>query len=59
MLNTFIKQKRFVVVLSHEIFVYNFADLKLDQHIETCSNPKGLNEMKKKQNFSTIFLKFF
>lgn len=26
----------------NEIFVYNFSDLKLDKHIETCLNPKGL-----------------
>jgi WD40 repeat protein len=31
-----------VVVLEFKIYVYNFADLKLLDHIETTSNPKGL-----------------
>ena len=30
-----------VVVLEHKIYVYNFADLKLVDHIETTPNPKG------------------
>ena len=30
-----------VVVLQSKIYVYNFADLKLVDHIETISNPKG------------------
>jgi len=29
-------------VLEYKIYVYNFADLKLVDHIETTSNPKGL-----------------
>ena len=33
---------RVVVVLEHKIYVYNFADLKLVDHIETISNPRGL-----------------
>jgi len=32
---------RVVVVLEHKIYVYNFADLKLVDHIETTSNPRG------------------
>jgi len=31
-----------VVVLEYKIYVYNFADLKLVDHIETTSNVKGL-----------------
>ena len=31
-----------VVVLERKIYVYNFADLKLVDHIETMANPKGL-----------------
>lgn len=31
-----------VVVLEQKIYVYNFADLKLIDHIETISNPNGL-----------------
>jgi WD40 repeat protein len=30
------------VVLEYKIYVYNFADLKLVDHIETTANPKGL-----------------
>jgi hypothetical protein len=33
---------RVVVVLEYKIYVYNFADLKLIDHIETAANPKGL-----------------
>ena len=28
--------------MNHKIFVYNFNDLKLVDHIETIANPKGL-----------------
>lgn len=31
-----------MVILDNKIFVYNFNDLKLVDHIETCPNPKGL-----------------
>lgn len=37
-----LRRDRVVVVLEHKIYVYNFADLKLVDHIETTSNPKGL-----------------
>ena len=33
--------RRIVVVLEHKVYVYNFADLKLVDHIETIANPKG------------------
>ncbi|KAH1107163.1 hypothetical protein J1N35_010931 [Gossypium stocksii] len=36
------RRDRIVVVLEHQIFVYNFADLKLLHQIETIANPKGL-----------------
>ncbi len=36
---------RVVVVLEYKIYVYNFADLKLHDHIETISNPKGLTHI--------------
>ena len=36
-----LRRDRIVVVLEHKIYVYNFADLKLVDHIETISNPKG------------------
>eukprot|EP00744_Colponema_vietnamica_P004471 GILI01006669.1.p1 GENE.GILI01006669.1~~GILI01006669.1.p1 ORF type:complete len:376 (-),score=77.57 GILI01006669.1:360-1487(-) len=37
-----LRRDRVVVVLEHKIYVYNFADLKLIDHIETWANPKGL-----------------
>ncbi|KAG8363836.1 hypothetical protein BUALT_Bualt19G0063600 [Buddleja alternifolia] len=40
-----LRRDRIVAVLSHKIFVYNFADLKLLHQIETEANPKGLCEI--------------
>mmetsp|Transcript_8959 Transcript_8959/g.17466 ORF Transcript_8959/g.17466 Transcript_8959/m.17466 type:complete len:371 (+) Transcript_8959:59-1171(+) len=37
-----LRRDRVVVVLEHKIYVYNFADLKLVDHIETIKNPAGL-----------------
>ncbi|EMS57802.1 WD repeat domain phosphoinositide-interacting protein 3 [Triticum urartu] len=37
-----LRRDRIIVVLENKIFVYNFADLKLVQQIETAPNPKGL-----------------
>lgn len=37
-----LRSNKTVVVLENKIFVYNFSDLKLIDHIETCVNPKGL-----------------
>lgn len=37
-----LRPHRIVVVLENKIYVYNFSDLKLLDHIETCPNPKGL-----------------
>jgi len=37
-----LRRDRVVVVLQYKIYVYNFADLKLVDHIETTSNVKGL-----------------
>ena len=36
---------RVVVVLETRIYVYNFADLRLIDAIDTCNNPKGLCAM--------------
>ena len=36
-----LRRDRVVVVLDYKIYVYNFADLKLVDHIETTHNPKG------------------
>eukprot|EP00252_Welwitschia_mirabilis_P006407 TRINITY_DN1728_c0_g1_i1.p1 TRINITY_DN1728_c0_g1~~TRINITY_DN1728_c0_g1_i1.p1 ORF type:complete len:394 (+),score=43.46 TRINITY_DN1728_c0_g1_i1:245-1426(+) len=37
-----LRRDRIVVVLDHKIYVYNFADLKLLQQIDTIENPNGL-----------------
>lgn len=37
-----LRRDRVVVVLEYKIYVYNFADLKLLDHIETYQNTKGL-----------------
>jgi WD40 repeat protein len=37
-----LRRDRVVVVLEYKIYVYNFADLKLVDHIETTCNSKGL-----------------
>jgi len=37
-----LRRDRVVVVLEHKIYVYNFADLKLVDHIETMPNVQGL-----------------
>jgi len=37
-----LRRDRVVVVLEYKIYVYNFADLKLLDHIETTQNVKGL-----------------
>ena len=42
---TRLKGDRIVVILESKIFVYNFSDLKLLDHIETCPNPLGLCSM--------------
>jgi hypothetical protein len=33
---------RVVIVLENRVYVYNFADLRLIDAIDTCNNPKGL-----------------
>lgn len=40
-----LRRDRVVVVLEYKIYVYNFSDLKLVDHIETASNAKGLCEL--------------
>jgi len=37
-----LRRDRVVVVLEHKIYVYDFSHLRLLDHIETISNPKGL-----------------
>lgn len=36
-----LRRDRVVVVLEYKIYVYNFSDLKLVDHIETIANPRG------------------
>lgn len=40
-----LRRDRIVVILLQKIYVYNFADLKLLQQIDTFTNPKGLCEV--------------
>ncbi|XP_076952854.1 autophagy-related protein 18a-like [Bidens hawaiensis] len=40
-----LRRDRIVVILAQKIYVYNFADLKLLQQIDTFMNPKGLCEV--------------
>ncbi|KAF5803232.1 putative transcription factor WD40-like family [Helianthus annuus] len=40
-----LRRDRIVVILLQKIYVYNFADLKLLQQIDTFVNPKGLCEV--------------
>lgn len=37
-----LKADKIIVVLENKIYVYNFSDIKLLDHIETVKNPKGL-----------------
>lgn len=37
-----LRRDKVIVVLEYKIYVYNFANLKLQHHIETVSNVKGL-----------------
>jgi hypothetical protein len=37
-----LRRDRVVVALSNKVYVYNFADLSLLDHIETVDNPRGL-----------------
>ena len=36
-----LRRDRVVIALMNKLYVYNFADLALLDHIETCANPKG------------------
>ena len=37
-----LRRDRVVVALAQKVYVYNFADLALLDHMETCDNPRGL-----------------
>ena len=36
-----LKSDKIIVLLETKIYVYNFSDIKLLDHFETCKNPKG------------------
>ena len=48
-----LKADRIVVVLEQKIFIYNFENLKLIDHIETSNNPKGIFSFE--QIYSNLF----
>ena len=37
-----LRRDRVVVALANKVYVYNFADLSLLEHIETSDNPRGV-----------------
>lgn len=45
---------RVVVVLDNRIYVYNFADLRLIDAIDTCYNPKGICALSPDPNISVL-----
>lgn len=49
-----LRRDRIVVVLEYNIYVYNFADLKLLLQIETVANPKGLCAISSTSNSSVL-----
>ncbi len=48
-----LKSDKIIVILEEKIYVYNFSDITLIDHIETIKNPKGLKE------FGEVFLSLF
>lgn len=42
------------MVLENRIYVYNFADLRLIDAIDTCNNPKGLCALNPETNLSVL-----
>lgn len=40
--NVKLRRDRVVVVLQNKVYVYNFADLNLLDHLETVDNPRGM-----------------
>jgi WD repeat-containing protein 45 len=43
-----------VVVLENRIYVYNFADLRLIDAIDTCNNPRGLCALNPETNQAVL-----
>ena len=42
------------MVLENRVYVYNFADLRLIDAIDTCNNPKGLCALSADPNISIL-----
>lgn len=60
--NVKLRRDRVVVVLQNKVYVYNFADLNLLDHLETVDNPRGtyisaltLSRYKFTSNFCTHY----
>ena len=49
-----LRKDKVVVVLESRIYVYNFADLRLIDAIDTCLNPKGLVALSSDPNISVL-----
>jgi len=49
-----LRKDKVVVVLESRIYVYNFADLRLIDAIDTCLNPKGLCALSSDPNISVL-----
>lgn len=49
-----LRKDKVVVVLESRIYVYNFADLRLIDAIDTCLNPKGLCSLSSDPNVSVL-----
>eukprot|EP00899_Mesostigma_viride_P008604 jgi/Mesvir1/17745/Mv05600-RA.1 len=49
-----LRRDRIVVVLEHKVYVYNFADLRLLQQIETVANPDGLCALSPASNSTVL-----
>jgi len=49
-----LKADRVIVVLEEKIFVYNFSNLKLMDHIETCPNPRGLCSLNTEGDYTIL-----
>ena len=49
-----LRKDKVVVVLESRIYVYNFADLRLIDAIDTCMNPKGLCTLSSDPNISVL-----
>jgi hypothetical protein len=53
-LSTCLTVPRVVVVLENRIYVYNFADLRLIDAIDTCNNPRGLCALNPDSNYAVL-----